>query len=167
MDHEDGPKEGKEQEQLIEPNLDLDELLPVVGEFGPYQKLMLWLVCLPAYIPCGFCAFNELFMADVPPHWCDTAELRLLTNFSNERRRVLTIPPSQEVTEAWDSCYRYAVNWSEILKYSDSEIEPNISWPIEYCPQGWEYNMTEIVSYIVIDLSSIWSPTMPYTQHWA
>lgn len=83
------------KEQLIEPNLDLDELLPVVGEFGPYQKLMLWLVCLPAYIPCGFCAFNELFMADVPPHWCDTAELRLLTNFSNERRRVLTIPPSQ------------------------------------------------------------------------
>lgn len=42
---------------------DLDELLPSIGEFGKYQKLLLWFICLPACIPCGFCAFNQIFMA--------------------------------------------------------------------------------------------------------
>lgn len=69
--------------------MDLDELLPHVGEFGRYQKLMLWLICLPACIPCGFCAFNQLFMADIPPHWCTVPELMYL---SAEQRRELAIP---------------------------------------------------------------------------
>jgi hypothetical protein len=47
---------------LQEP-FDLDELLPLIGEFGKYQKLLLWFICLPACIPCGFCAFNQVFMA--------------------------------------------------------------------------------------------------------
>jgi hypothetical protein len=28
---------------------DLDELLPSIGEFGYYQKLLLWFICLPAF----------------------------------------------------------------------------------------------------------------------
>lgn len=47
----------------IKEPFDLDELLPSIGEFGKYQKLLLWFVCLPACIPCGFCAFNQIFMA--------------------------------------------------------------------------------------------------------
>lgn len=69
--------------------MDLDELLPHVGEFGRYQKLMLWLICLPACIPCGFGAFNQLFMTDVPPHWCAIPELEILTP---EKRREIAIP---------------------------------------------------------------------------
>ena len=45
---------------------DFDDLLPHVGEFGRFQKILVWLVCLPACIPCGFHAFNQLFMAPVP-----------------------------------------------------------------------------------------------------
>lgn len=64
--------------------MDLDEVLPIIGEFGRYQKLLLWLVCLPACIPCGFGAFNQLFMSDVPPHWCLEPQLY---NFTAEQRR--------------------------------------------------------------------------------
>lgn len=50
---------------------DLDDLLPTIGEFGKYQKLLVFGICLPACIPCGFCAFNQLFMADTPDdYWC-------------------------------------------------------------------------------------------------
>lgn len=69
--------------------MDLDDLLPQVGEFGKYQKILLWFVCLPACIPCGFCAFNQLFMADIPPHWC---RVTALANFSVEQRKLLAIP---------------------------------------------------------------------------
>lgn len=69
--------------------MDLDEVLPVVGEFGKYQKLLLFLVCLPACIPCGFCAFSQLFMADVPDHWCKVPQLMHL---SREERKRMAIP---------------------------------------------------------------------------
>lgn len=56
-------------------SMDFDDLLPHVGEFGRYQKLLIFLICLPACIPCGFHAFNQLFMSPVPPHWCRVPEL--------------------------------------------------------------------------------------------
>lgn len=64
--------------------MDLDEVLPIIGEFGRYQKLLLWLICLPACIPCGFGAFNQLFMSDVPLYWCLEPQL---SNFTAEQRR--------------------------------------------------------------------------------
>lgn len=74
----------------IQAPLDLDELLPAIGEFGRYQKLLVWLICLPACIPCGFCAFNQLFMAESPEdYWCAVPELR---NMSLDERKFLAIP---------------------------------------------------------------------------
>ena len=70
-----------------------DELLPYVGDFGRYQKLLIWLVCLPACIPCGFHAFNQLFMADVPEHWCRVPALEVSrSGLTDEIRKKLSIP---------------------------------------------------------------------------
>lgn len=124
----------------------MDDILPQVGEFGKYQKLLMWLVCLPACLPCGFGAFNQLFMTETPPHWCKVPELQ---NLSMEMRRNLAIPKSNY---AYSSCRRYAINWTKFLE-NNEELQPNISWPQEECVQGWEYNTTEIISSIVIDVS--------------
>lgn len=68
----------------------MDELLPIIGEFGRYQKLLLFLICLPACIPCGFCAFNQLFMTDVPDDfWCAIPELN---NLTVDQRKTIGIP---------------------------------------------------------------------------
>ncbi|KAM7351840.1 carcinine transporter isoform 2-T2 [Cochliomyia hominivorax] len=70
---------------------DLDDILPTIGEFGKYQKLLVFGICLPACIPCGFCAFNQLFMADTPgDYWCKIPEL---LNISLEQRKYLALPP--------------------------------------------------------------------------
>lgn len=55
--------------------VDFDLILPDVGEYGTYQKLMVWLVFLPSMIPCGFHAYNQLFMATVPKFHCRIPEL--------------------------------------------------------------------------------------------
>ncbi|OXU30134.1 hypothetical protein TSAR_016133 [Trichomalopsis sarcophagae] len=68
---------------------DLDDLLPILGEFGRYQKQLLWFICLPACLPCGFCAFNQLFMSNTPSHWCNIPELGTL-NMS--MRKMIAIP---------------------------------------------------------------------------
>ena len=71
---------------------DFDDLLPHVGEFGRYQKLLVWLVCLPACIPCGFHAFNQLFMANVPDHWCKSPPDLEAQNWTVIERKMATIP---------------------------------------------------------------------------
>lgn len=123
----------------------MDDILPQVGEFGKYQKLLLWLVCLPACFPSGFGAFNQLFMTETPPHWCYVPELQ---NLSVDMRKALAIP---QTNGSYSSCSRYAVNWAEILENHEL-IQPNVSWPQEKCLQGWEYNTSKIVSSIVIDV---------------
>lgn len=104
---------------------------------------MLWFVCLPACIPCGFCAFNQLFMADVPDHWCRIPQLNNLT--LNERK-LLGIP---NLNGTYSRCERYVVDWDASF---ENKSEPDGSWPLEPCLDGWEYNTTEIISSIVIDV---------------
>lgn len=55
--------------------MDLDTILPDVGEFGTYQQLVLYLVLLPGVLPCGFHAYNQIFMAASPDHWCKVPKL--------------------------------------------------------------------------------------------
>lgn len=85
-------------------------------------------------------------MAEVPPHWCQVPEL---ANFSRELKKNLSIPMHNG---SYSTCKRYAVNWSEVLETSAS-LFPNTSWPVESCLNGYEFDTTEIISSIVIDVN--------------
>ncbi|XP_020721872.1 carcinine transporter isoform X1 [Bombus terrestris] len=137
-----------------EDGFDLDDLLPIVGEFGRYQKQLLWLVCLPACLPCGFCAFNQLFMSDTPPHWCKVPGLESL---DVSWRKRLAIPISQEDNETYSQCTRYDIDWTaeNISVVTAASYVPNASWPIVLCDHGWEYETSEVKSSIVIDFDLV------------
>lgn len=58
----------------------------------------------------------------------------------------------------YSQCSRYAIDWRSIFNFSDPnfyEMQPNSSWPTEYCVDGWTYNKTTVYSSIVIDVSYI------------
>ncbi|XP_053959658.1 carcinine transporter [Anastrepha ludens] len=135
-------------------SLDLDDLLPIIGEFGRYQKLLVFGICLPACIPCGFCAFNQIFMANIPnDYWCKVPEL---LEMPVEMRRFLAIPKNVEDLDAYSKCYRYAVNWTEILEINYYDIQrPNETWAYKKCDFGWEYNTSKVWSSIVIDFDLV------------
>ncbi|KAJ2953689.1 hypothetical protein O0L34_g1306 [Tuta absoluta] len=154
-----GSNYGTQQEiSPVEPKddaIDLDDVLPKIGEFGIYQKLLLWLVCLPACLPCGFCAFNQLFMTDVPDHWCKVPALMASHwNLTKAERRALTIPHKADDNTTFEKCMRYNLNWSAILDSGDpNEIHP--STPVEPCMDGYEYDTSVITSSIVIDFDLV------------
>ncbi|XP_066582549.1 carcinine transporter [Prorops nasuta] len=149
-----GPKDTEADDE----GFDLDDLLPIVGEFGRYQRKLLWLVCLPACLPCGFCAFNQLFMADTPHHWCKVPGLE---DMDPARRRRLAIPTEQGDNETYSQCTRYNVNWtSELVTslYTGDNLSlpyPDSSWPTIPCDHGWEYNTTDVISSIVMDFDLV------------
>lgn len=70
----DDAAEGSEQRHL-----DFDDLLPHIGEFGMYQKL-LFLLMIPFAFSVAFVYFTQIFITLVPEeHWCRVPELEHLS----------------------------------------------------------------------------------------
>jgi hypothetical protein len=60
-----------------------------------------------------------------------------------------------ELNVTFSQCLRFAVNWTELLQVNElTEISPNMSWPVEPCSEGWEYDTTQVTSSIVSDVST-------------
>lgn len=74
------PKKEAEEKKK---DTDFDDLLPYVGEFGLYQKI-LFLLMIPFAFFVAFVYFSQIFMTLVPEqHWCWIPEL---ANMSVEER---------------------------------------------------------------------------------
>lgn len=59
--------------------MDFDDLLPHIGDFGLYQKI-LFLLMIPFAFFVAFVYFSQIFMTLVPEeHWCRVPELEHLT----------------------------------------------------------------------------------------
>lgn len=59
--------------------IDFDDLLPHIGEFGRYQKI-LFLLMIPFAFFVAFVYFSQIFITLVPDeHWCFVPELANLT----------------------------------------------------------------------------------------
>ncbi|KOB76842.1 Uncharacterized protein OBRU01_05338 [Operophtera brumata] len=58
---------------------DFDDILPYIGEFGLYQKI-LFLLMIPFAFFVAFVYFSQIFMTIAPEqHWCWVPELANLT----------------------------------------------------------------------------------------
>uniref|UniRef100_A0A182IZL9 Major facilitator superfamily (MFS) profile domain-containing protein n=1 Tax=Anopheles atroparvus TaxID=41427 RepID=A0A182IZL9_ANOAO len=68
------------------PIVDFDDLLPHVGEFGRYQKI-LFLLMIPFAFFVAFVYFSQIFITLVPEeHWCYVPELQHLSVEESVRR---------------------------------------------------------------------------------
>lgn len=62
-------------DETKEPMMDFDDLLPHIGEFGRYQKI-LFLCMIPFAFFVAFIYFSQIFITLVPEeHWCNVPEL--------------------------------------------------------------------------------------------
>lgn len=62
-------------DETKEPVMDFDDLLPHIGEFGRYQKI-LFLCMIPFAFFVAFIYFSQIFITLVPEeHWCNVPEL--------------------------------------------------------------------------------------------
>ncbi|KAL1518058.1 hypothetical protein ABEB36_001739 [Hypothenemus hampei] len=123
--------------------MDLDEILPFIGEFGKYQKSVIWLILFPAVFPCGFHAYNQLFMATLPEHWC---KLSTIPGIEGDLIKNLSIP--MEIT--WDNrskfsqCFMYEHAFNQVtIEYERKQLK---TIP---CQNGWEYNIDNIKNSII------------------
>ncbi|XP_075161063.1 organic cation transporter protein-like [Haematobia irritans] len=117
--------------------IDFDDILPMLGEFGKYQKI-LFLCMIPFTFFVAFIYFSQIFLTLIPDqHWCSVPELDSLPL---EERLALSIPRMDNGD--YHNCFMYNVNYTEILAKGIRQADP--TWPRTACRNGWSYNFTEI-----------------------
>ncbi|KAK4873054.1 hypothetical protein RN001_015083 [Aquatica leii] len=142
---------GKDSKKLDneESLFEFDDLLPHIGEFGLYQKI-LFLLMIPFAFFVAWVYFSQIFITITPEgYWCSVPELE---NLTKEERVRLAIP---EGNGGFEKCHMYAVNFTEMLL--NGITEPDTTWPTKPCDKGWEYNLTtDDVPYASISVELNW-----------
>lgn len=125
--------------------LDFDSVLADVGDFGPYQYVMYFLICIPASVPSAWNAFNQVFVAAVPDHWCRVPEVN---GSSVDERKNYSIPLDGD--DRFSQCYQYDLNYSASAGYDDDRYSHIVP-----CKHGWEFDRTTYDSTIVTEVRSL------------
>ncbi|KAJ2943570.1 hypothetical protein O0L34_g16679 [Tuta absoluta] len=137
--------------------MDFDAILEDVGTFGRYQKMVVYLVLLPAVLPCGFHAYAQLFMAGETKHWCRVPDLEHVQHV--ELVKNLSIPLEMRSGELqYSQCNMYKLNYSEIVKnyprLEDALIRDTPSEIIP-CAYGWTHERSVYTNTVVTEWSLV------------
>ncbi|CAJ0593624.1 unnamed protein product [Cylicocyclus nassatus] len=159
-DDEQASNRSKSMEQLVDlsaqillgaaQHFDFDHLLTEVGDFGPYQILFFFIICLPASLPSAFSAFNQPFVVGSPPHHCRLPYARDdLRPITNDERVLSCLQYNQTEVDYWRS-----FTSAPIETYRDQiSLVP--------CQMGWEYDNTTYTDSLVTEFNLVCDH-----QHW-
>ncbi|CAB3245480.1 unnamed protein product [Arctia plantaginis] len=134
------PKEDSDR-SLSEENLELDadvleDILFFIGEMGLYQKLM-FLGMLPFTTFYVWVYLVQIFITVAPErYWC---KISILEALPMELRRNLSAPGA--ATGTWDQCNTFDADWDQVL---NSLSPPPAGTRQIPCPNGWEFEFTDI-----------------------
>ncbi|KAG9336265.1 hypothetical protein JZ751_002612, partial [Albula glossodonta] len=156
----------------------LDELLLDIGDFGPFQKKISLIGCLPICL-FAFMLVGVVFLGHTPKHWCRVPEAELiqeLCGWSERELREVSIPLSEH--GSFSSCQRYNMDWNRseisvdrdrpqsVVGWNRSKIScstfggqhPFNSTPLVSCNNGWvfEDSHTTIVTEFSLVCKDYW-----------
>lgn len=125
--------------------MDYDALLPEVGAFGRYQKILIGVILIPTVFPCAFQAYSQLFIAATPHHWCRIPELTDFSDLHLDWIKEISIPKELHNGQMrYAECQMFKRNYTEIREKFDSIRAGgfNYSSNVERipCQQGWHYD---------------------------
>ncbi len=126
--------------------LDFDSVLAEVGDFGPYQLFVYFLVAIPACFPSAWSAFNHVFVAAIPHHRCRLPGILDDKILINRTIGCALTPPNYDLdlNSGIHGCLQYNFNSSQDLC---SQVESNLT--TIGCQDGWAFDQTTYTATIV------------------
>ncbi|XP_055889222.1 organic cation transporter protein-like [Biomphalaria glabrata] len=134
-----------------------DELMKMLGEFGRYQKIRFFMVCMFSVVS-AWHALNMVFIGAAPAFHCKTSELNLtgtpLENLTAEDKLKMFLPEGS-------SCYQYDVEvvlsgYRSGYKGNLSEHSmANNSKGVVSCQDGYEFSKADYAETITSEFSLV------------
>ncbi|RUS74808.1 hypothetical protein EGW08_017437, partial [Elysia chlorotica] len=91
-----------------------DDLLVAVGEFGPYQKRIYFMLCLPAVL-CGAQVLSAVFIMAIPDYRCKIPSLAndsfKIQNRAHADLANMTVPRESTSSSGFSQCLVYSSPW--------------------------------------------------------
>ncbi|XP_071818796.1 organic cation transporter protein-like isoform X1 [Apostichopus japonicus] len=147
--------------------MDFDDILEIVGDFGPYQITLLTLVCLTA-TPQAMNALSGVFILGDLNHWCSVQEWSddvnncydLLSISKDDylecihRYRASSIPSSiQDGDIVYSECDKYDAVYPN--DWSQGYYAGNYTTATTACDEGWVYDQSQYVASVVSDFELV------------
>ncbi|XP_037656948.1 solute carrier family 22 member 5 isoform X3 [Choloepus didactylus] len=130
--------------------LDYDEVVAFLGEWGPFQRLIFFLLSA-SIIPNGFNGLSVVFLAGTPEHRCRVPDAANLSSAWRNHSIPLRLQDDREVPH---SCRRYRlallVNFSELGLVPGRDVDL-AQLEQESCLDGWEFSQDVYHSTIVTE----------------
>ncbi|XP_067834866.1 solute carrier family 22 member 13b isoform X2 [Heptranchias perlo] len=128
---------------------DFGEILKAVGEFGPFQKRLLVLICLPNLFM-GFHLLAQIFTGASVQHYCRTNWiLNTSAGLAKEEQMLLTLP--KEKDGSYQKCKMYTPNRDKDIDW----ISLHGNRSTVTCEEGWVYNTSQYTSTLVTEFNLV------------
>ncbi|XP_053422911.1 organic cation/carnitine transporter 2 isoform X2 [Nycticebus coucang] len=129
---------------------DYDEVTAFLGEWGPFQRLIFFLLSA-SIIPNGFSGLSSVFLAAIPEHHCRVPSTANLSSAWRNHSIPVRLQDGREVPH---SCRRYRL--ATIANFSALGLEPGRDVDLEQleqenCLDGWEFSQDVYLSTIVTE----------------
>ncbi|XP_069395192.1 solute carrier family 22 member 7-like isoform X2 [Paralichthys olivaceus] len=125
----------------LQTRMKFENILEEINGFGPFQILLIILLCSPRIVlPCHF--LLNIFIGAVPPHHCDISGLDdgdLFTNLTREQRLVVSVPLRDD--GAPKSCEMFTEPRFHLLSNGSGAELPAVP-----CQSGWVYDNSTFTS---------------------
>uniref|UniRef100_UPI00398F40C5 solute carrier family 22 member 13-like n=1 Tax=Pristiophorus japonicus TaxID=55135 RepID=UPI00398F40C5 len=128
---------------------DFGEILKAVGEFGPFQKRLMVLICLPNLFM-GFHLLAQVFTGASVQHYCKTNWiLNISADLPKEQQLLLTLP--KEKDGSYQKCKMYMPNRDKDIDW----IWLHGNRSTVACEEGWVYNKSQYSSTLVTEFDLV------------
>ncbi|MCJ8745789.1 hypothetical protein PDJAM_G00134410 [Pangasius djambal] len=128
--------------------IDFSQILSAIGEFGPFQKRLLGVICLPNIFS-AFHMFVQVFTGLNFPHHCNTNWIRKQApNLTYEEQLNLTVP--KDPASKYESCQMFTPVELEL-----EVIEAYGLNATEKCRDGWIYQAPQGSSTLITEFDLV------------
>ncbi|PIK50849.1 putative organic cation transporter protein-like [Apostichopus japonicus] len=140
-----------------------DDILKSIGEFGPYQIKIYFMVCLIG-IPVAMNQMGQVFYAANTDHWCAVAEWESNYDACSDldgdeymgcihQYRNASIPPDEEDEDRlYAQCSKYDANYTT---WADGYYAGDETTRQTDCDEGWIYDKSEYTRTIKTDFDLV------------
>ncbi|XP_022089884.1 organic cation transporter protein-like isoform X2 [Acanthaster planci] len=149
------------QQQLFQSQEELairmqfDQILALLGDFGPYQRRIFFLICLLS-VPGAFHKLAQVFLGAGTDHWCaepewedqDCMGWNLTTTECQLAKKNASIPRDER--GEFKQCGRY--NVTGVMFYPGLDTS---NFTTEECMDGWVYDTSQYESTIRMDFTLV------------